>query len=86
MLAELKDILLDLILTLQSLSTFCLLPSNGGNKSLFGNLLKFNLAVDFNGFDIKQFLLLLNVILCIKPDEIIWEKVYTTVTESIPPL
>jgi len=71
MLAELKDILLNLILALQSLSASCLLPSNGGNKSLFGNLLRLNLAVNSNSFDIKQFLSLLNAILYIKRDEII---------------
>ena len=71
MLVKLKDILFNLILTLQSLPTFYSLLSNSGNKSLFGDLLRFNLVVNFNGFDIKQFLLLLNAILCIKPNEII---------------
>ena len=53
MLVELKDILLNLIFTLQSLPTSYLLPSNGGNKNLLSNLLRLNLVVNSNGFDIK---------------------------------
>ena len=71
MLIELKDILLDLILTLQNLFTFRSLPSNGGNKSLLINLSRFNSVVGFNDFNIKQFLFLLNAILWIKPNEVI---------------
>ena len=52
-LAELKDILLDLILALQSLLISCSLLFNSANKSLFGDLLRLNSIVDFNGFDIK---------------------------------
>ncbi|OCK97553.1 uncharacterized protein K441DRAFT_546600, partial [Cenococcum geophilum 1.58] len=48
-------------------------------------LLRLNLAVDSNGFDIKQFIPLLNAILRIEPNEVIWEKVYATVIESTPP-
>ena len=70
-LVDLKNILLDLILALQSLSASRLLPSNGANKSLLGDLLRLNSAVDSDDFDIKQFLPLLNAILRIKPDKII---------------
>lgn len=82
---ELKDTLLDLILALQSLPASRSLSSNGGNKSLFGDLSRLNSAVDSDGFDIEQFIPLLNAILRIEPDEVIWEKVYATVTESTPP-
>ena len=85
MLIELKNVLLDLILALQGLSAFYLLLSNSGNKSLFINLLRFNLVVGSNDFNIKWFLPLLNIILQIKPDEVIWEKVYTIIIESTPP-
>jgi len=71
MLIELKDILLNLILALQSLPTSYLLPFNSGNKNLLSNLLRLNLVVNSNGFNIKQFLPLLNAILCIKPNKII---------------
>ena len=77
--------MLDLILALQSLPTSYLLPSNSSNKNLLGNLLRLNLAVNFDDFDIKQFLPLLNAILQIKSDEVIWEKVYTTIIEFTPP-
>jgi len=82
MLTELKDILFNLILALQSLPASYLLPFNSGNKSLFVDLLRFNLVVSFDNFNIKWFLPFLNVILQIEPNEIIWEKIYTTVTES----
>jgi len=84
-LAELKDILLNLILALQSLSTSCLLLSNGSNKNLLGNLLRLNLVVNSNGFNIKRFLPLLNIIFWIQPNEVIWEKVYAIIIKSIPP-
>jgi len=61
-LAELKDILLDLILALQSLPASRLLPSNGGNKNLLGDLLRLNSAVNSDDFDIERFLPLLNAI------------------------
>jgi hypothetical protein len=41
--------------------------------------------VGSDDFDVKRFLPLLNAIRRIEPDEVIWEKVYTTVTESTPP-
>ena len=83
-LTELKNILLDLILALQGLYASHLLPSNSGNKSLLVNLLRLNLAVSSNNFNIKRFLPLLNAILRIKPNKVIWEKVYATVIEPTP--
>ena len=74
----------NLILALQSLSTSYLLLSNGGNKSLLVNLLRLNLVVGSNDFNIEKFLPLLNLILCIEPNKVIWEKVYTIITKSIP--
>ena len=56
MLTELKDILLDLILALQSLPASQLLPSNSSNKSLFVDLLRLNSVVGFNDFNIEWFL------------------------------
>ena len=53
MLIELKDILFNLILALQSLPTSHLLLSNSGNKNLLSDLLRLNLAVNFNNFNIK---------------------------------
>jgi len=84
-LTELKDILLDLILALQSLPASRLLPSNSGNKILLSDLLRLNSAVISDDFDIERFLPLLNAIFRIQPDEVIWEKVYAIVTESTPP-
>jgi len=63
MFTELKDILLDLILALQSLLASYLLLSNDGNKSLLVNLLRLNLAVGSDDFNIKWFIPLLNAIL-----------------------
>ncbi|XTI85760.1 hypothetical protein V2W45_1466592 [Cenococcum geophilum] len=52
---ELKDILLNLILALQSLPTSHLLPSNSGNKNLLSDLLRLNLVVNLDGFNIEYF-------------------------------
>ena len=71
MLIELKDTLPNLILALQSLLTSYLLLSNGGNKSLFSDLLRLNSVVNSNGFNIEQFIPLLNAILWIKPNKVI---------------
>jgi len=71
MLIELKNILLNLIRALQSLPASYLLLSNGGNKSLLINLLRLNLAVGSNDFNIKRFLPFLNIILWIKPNKVI---------------
>ena len=84
-LAELKDILLNLILALQSLPTSRLLLSNSGNKILLSDLLRLNLAAISDNFNIKRFLPLLNAIFCIKPNKVIQEKVYATIIESTPP-
>ena len=84
-LIELKDILLDLILALQSLPTFYLLLSNSSNKILLSNLLRLNSVIISNNFNIKWFLPLLNMIFYIQPNEVIQEKVYTIVTKSTPP-
>ena len=81
-LVELKNILLDLILALQSLPVFYLLLSNSGNKILFSDLLRLNLVVISNDFNIERFLPFLNVILWIEPNKVIQEKVYTVVTKS----
>ena len=85
MLIELKDVLLNLILALQSLPISYSLLSNSGNKSLLVDLLRLNSVVSFNDFDIEQFLPLLNTILQIEPDKVIWEKVYAIVIKSTPP-
>ena len=71
MLTELKNILLNLILALQSLPASHLLPSNGGNKSLLVDLSRLNSAVGSDDFDIEWFLPLLNAILWSEPDEVI---------------
>ena len=81
----LKDILLDLILALQSLPTSRLLPSKGANKNLFIDLSRLNSAVNADDFDIGQFLPLLGAILSDTSDRVIQDKVYAAVADSAPP-
>ena len=81
----LKDILLNIILALQSLPTSYLLPFKGTNKNPFSNSSRLNSAVNANNFDIRQFLPLLDAILSNASDKVIWDKVHTTITDSIPP-
>jgi len=52
-LVELKNILFNLILALQSLSIFYLLLFNSGNKNLFSDLLRLNSTINSNNFNIK---------------------------------
>jgi hypothetical protein len=50
----LKNLVLDLILALQTLLTARLLPSSNNRKTLFGDLLRFNAVVNSDNFDIKS--------------------------------
>ena len=50
-----------------------------------GDLLNLNLAVYSDNFDIELIIPLLRAVLNNEPDEVIWNKVYTAVTESTPP-
>jgi hypothetical protein len=54
----LKNLVLDLMLALQTLLTACLLPSPNNRGTLFCDLSKFNSVVDSDDFDIKSVILL----------------------------
>ena len=53
-----KNLVLDLILALQTLPTARLLPSPNNRGTLFGDLSRFNAVVDSDDFDIKSVILL----------------------------
>lgn len=82
---ELKDILLDLLIAFQSLPASRHLPSSCGGKSLLDDLSKFIVAVIADDFDIERMIPLLQAVLVKESDYLIWDKVYTVVTESTPP-
>lgn len=72
-------------MVLQDSSTAWLLPSTTGRGTLCSDLLRLELSVDSDDFDIERVQPLLNAVLHNESDEIIWDKVYVAVTESTPP-
>ena len=71
----LKNLVLDLILALQTLPTARLLPSPNNRGTLFGDLSRFNAVVDSDDFDIKSVVPLLEQVIKRAPDKDIWSAV-----------
>ncbi|KFY03126.1 hypothetical protein V490_00273 [Pseudogymnoascus sp. VKM F-3557] len=81
----LQNLALDLILALLVLPVSRILPSNIGNKNLFGDLSRLNSAVNSDDFDIERVTPLLKAVINNESDDIIWDKAYAAVTEFTPP-
>ncbi|KAI9769851.1 MAG: hypothetical protein M1840_003845 [Geoglossum simile] len=81
----LKNLVIDLILALQSLPAARLLPSPNGRGTLSGHLSRFYSAVDSGDFDLRSAVPLLTKVLNKASDADIWDAVYGLVTESTPP-
>lgn len=83
--ADLQNIALVLLSTLQILPAARLLRSSGG-KSLFSELPRLNSAITSDDFDFDRIKPLLNIALADHPDDaLIWHQVYNAITESTPP-
>ncbi|KAF9730065.1 hypothetical protein PMIN01_11998 [Paraphaeosphaeria minitans] len=85
MVTELRQALLALINTLQSLDVVQALPSHRGNRDLFGDLLSLSSALYSDNADTVRAKPLLDAVLSKQPDEVIWDAVYDAVSESTPP-
>lgn len=84
--ADLQNLALDLLSTLQTLRASRLLRSRGSTKNLFGDIVRLTSTVNSDDFELD----------CIKPllrsaladdvdDALIWDQVYRAVTENAPP-
>ncbi|KAH7115371.1 hypothetical protein B0J13DRAFT_209325 [Dactylonectria estremocensis] len=83
---DLQNLIIDLLLALQSLRISRLLRSSGSGKNLLGDLSRLNSAVNSDDFDLDQIRPLLRSALANDVDDaLIWRKVYDAVTESTPP-
>ena len=82
---EIQDLLVALVSALQTLPASRFLYSKNGSKNLFHDLLRLNLAVSSDNFDIERIRPLLDAVLNNEADEIIWDKVYNAIAESTPP-
>ncbi|RSL57392.1 hypothetical protein CEP54_008310 [Fusarium duplospermum] len=82
---DLQNLIIDLLLALQSLRISRILRSSGSGKNLLSDLSRLNAAVNSDDFDLNRIKPLLRVTLADEPDELIWEQVYNAVTESTPP-
>jgi hypothetical protein len=82
---DLKTVLIDLVTAFQSLPTARKLSSTRGRGTLRSDLLRLELSIESDDFDLEQPNPLLNAVLENEPDEVIWNKVYDAVTESTPP-
>ncbi|KAI9777385.1 MAG: hypothetical protein M1839_008898 [Geoglossum umbratile] len=81
----LKNLVLDLIWALQSLSAARSLPSPNGRGTLRTDLLRFTPVVDSGDFDIGSVIPLLNKVIDKAPDADIWGAVYGLITDTTPP-
>ncbi|KAL2171516.1 hypothetical protein VTG60DRAFT_2684 [Thermothelomyces hinnuleus] len=83
---DIGNLTIGLLSALQSLPAARLLRSSGRGKSLFGDLLRLNDAIDSDDFDPERVKPLLNAALADEIDDaFIWDRVYDAVTESTPP-
>ncbi|KAF2453900.1 hypothetical protein BDY21DRAFT_326859 [Lineolata rhizophorae] len=82
---DLQKLALRLVLALQNHPASLLLPSITRRGTLFGDLAKYNLAIDSHDADIERIIPLLKAVLSKESDEVIWDRVYAAVTEPTPP-
>lgn len=82
---DVRDLVLNLILALQTLPASRLLPSSTGQGTLLGDLSRFALVVDSGDFALQGIIPLLTAVLSNKADEVVWKNVYAAVTESTSP-
>ncbi|KAI5861527.1 hypothetical protein GGS23DRAFT_575496 [Durotheca rogersii] len=80
----LQDLTLDLLGTLLGLRASRHLPSNR-SKSLYEDILRLNIAVNSDDFDLAHIEPLFIAVLGQKPDIEIWDKVYDVVVQCTPP-
>ncbi|KAF9729903.1 hypothetical protein PMIN04_012737 [Paraphaeosphaeria minitans] len=81
----LRQVLLALFPTLQSLDVVQALPSRRGNRDLLNDLAPLYLSIVFDSFDAVRLRPLLDAVLNNEFDELIWNTVYDAVSESTPP-
>ncbi|KAH6869569.1 hypothetical protein B0T10DRAFT_418334 [Thelonectria olida] len=82
---DLQNLIIDLLLALQSLRISRLLRSTGSGKNLLSDLSRLNAAINLDDFDLDRIKPLLRLTLAGEPDALIWKQVYDAVTESTPP-
>jgi hypothetical protein len=79
-----QNLTLDLISAFQILPASRLLRSSGGGRNLYSDILRLNTFLT-EDFDIDRVRPLLRAVINEESDELLWQKVYTAVTESTPP-
>ncbi|ORX95376.1 hypothetical protein BCR34DRAFT_629032 [Clohesyomyces aquaticus] len=77
----LKDLAVHLIVALQGLPVARALPSVAGRGTLRSDLLRLELSTESNDFDLERVIPFLRAVLNDEPDEVIWDKVYSAVTD-----
>ncbi|KAH0542464.1 hypothetical protein FGG08_003135 [Glutinoglossum americanum] len=81
----LKDLVLDLVLALQSLPAARVLSSPDSRGTLLGDLSRLNSAVDSGDFDVTSATPLLGKVIDKASDADIWSAFYDLVVQSTPP-
>ena len=81
----LRQVLLALFPTLQSLDVVQALPSQRGNGDILNDLAPLYLSIVSHSFDAVRIKPLLYAVLNEQPDEAIWDAVCDAVTASTPP-
>lgn len=83
---DIKNLVLNFILALQTFPDACRLPSLNGRRSLFGDLLRFNSVVDLDAFEIRSVTYLIKEVINNALAQKIWNIVRNLVVESTLPL
>jgi hypothetical protein len=85
----------DILLSALPISSFCrhspllasqilTVPSGSGEKKLFSDLSKLNLTINTGHFDVGRVIPLLTAVLNNESVNLIWDKAYKVVTDSVP--
>ena len=83
---DLRKLVLAFLSVAQNLPAARLLPARTGRGTLRSDLLRLELSLDSNDFNLDRIKPLLRLALAGKPDDsLIWKLVYDAVTESTPP-
>ncbi|PLB53266.1 hypothetical protein P170DRAFT_463021 [Aspergillus steynii IBT 23096] len=81
---DLQNVCFDLVSALRSIPDLRTLPSPNRHKSFLSDILRLNTVISSDDFDIGILVPLLRAVLNTEPDNIIRDRIYSTVTASTP--
>ncbi|KAE8400506.1 hypothetical protein BDV37DRAFT_274354 [Aspergillus pseudonomiae] len=82
---NLQNLALDLVSALRSFPDMRKLPSANSRKNILSDLLRLTAVISSDDFDFDNLMPLLRAVLNQEPEDVIWDRIYSTVIESTPP-